>query len=61
MEAGRQRALVRVAITARKHQQQGGSSVSTSKVVTKGALKRKSDGKDVCPSKKGIGSIVSDK
>lgn len=60
MEAGRQRALVRKATVAHK-QQQGGSSTSAFKVVTKETLKRKNDGKDDRLNKKGTSSFVGDK
>ena len=52
MEMGRQRALVRQVIATLKQQEKGGSSTSASKVVTKGTLKRKKEGKDDHPQKR---------
>lgn len=59
MDSGRQRALVRKFIAARKQQQQGGASASASKVVAKG--KRKNNGQDDCLNKKGTAPFVGDK
>ena len=58
MEMGRQRALVRQVIAALKQQEKGGSSASASKVVTKGILKRKKEGKDKHSHKKGTSPTV---
>lgn len=59
MDSGRQRALVRKFIAARKQQQQGEASASASKVVAKG--KRKNNGQDDCLNKKGTTPFVGDK
>ena len=61
MEVGRQKALVRKAATARKQQQQDGSSALAFKVVIKGTLKRNNDGEDDHPNKKGTGPNINDK
>lgn len=61
MEAGKLRALARKAAAVCKQQQQGRSSASASKFVIKGTLKRKNDGKEDHPNKKGIGPSVGDK
>lgn len=52
MEAARQRALVRAAAASKKKVKEGASS-SAPKDVTKVPFKRKSEGKDDCPLKKG--------
>ena len=59
MEAARQRVLVR-ALSAvckkeeKKEKGKDGASSSAFKIVRKGAPKRKTDGKDDCPSKKAL-------
>ena len=59
MEAVRQRALVRASAVA--HKQKEGASMSTLKVVGKGSSKRKNEGKDDCPIKKGSIIPIGDK
>ena len=61
MEAAKQRALIRESAAVRKLKEKEGTSTSASKVVGKGVSKRKSDGKDDCPLKKGPGLPVGDK
>lgn len=56
MEAGRQRALVGKAAAA--HKQHGLASGSTPKGANKATLKRKSEGKDDPPLKKGTGPFA---
>lgn len=46
---------------AHKQKEKSGSSASASKVVTKGSLKRKNEGKGDRPHKKGPGTLVGDK
>ena len=53
MEATKHRALVRALAAVRKQKEKEGASLSTPKDVTKGSSKRKSDGKDDRPFKKG--------
>ena len=52
---------MRKAATARKQQQQDGSSALAFKVVIKGTLKRNNDGEDDHPNKKGTGPNINDK
>ena len=61
MEVGRQRALVRVSVTARKQKEKDGASTSAPNIVSKGTSKRKSEGKDDCPLKKRLGTLVGNK
>ena len=61
MEAAKQRALIRSSVVVRKLKEKEGMSTSASKVVGKGVSKRKSDGKDDCPLKKGPGLPMGDK
>ena len=61
MKVAKQKALVRVSTTVRKLQEKEGASTSTPKVAGKGVPKQKSDKKDDCPLKKGLGLPVSDK
>ena len=61
MDAARQRALVRVSTTVRKQNEKEGASLSALKGITKGTSKRKSNGKDDHPLKKGLGVPAGDK
>ena len=61
MEAGRPRALVRVLVTARKQKEKDGASTSAPNIVSKGTSKRKNEGKDDCPLKKRLGTLVGTK
>lgn len=61
MEIGRQRVLVRQSTVACKQQQKEGSSASASKVIAKGTLIRKNDGKDDRLQKKWTSTPISDK
>ena len=53
MEATKHRALVRASVAVHKQKEKEGASSSTPKDVTKGSSKRKSEGKDDRPFKKG--------
>ena len=61
MEAARQRALVRASVVACKQREKEGAPSSASKGINKGTSRRKSDGKDDHPLKKGLGVPVVDK
>ena len=61
MEVARQRALVRASAVARKQKEKEGASSSAPKVVIKGSSKRKSEGKDDHPFKKGLVIPMVDK
>lgn len=60
MEATRQRALVRVVTANKKKKEKDRASSSAFKDVTKGVPKRKSEGKDNRPLKKGTGISIGD-
>ena len=45
----------------KQQQQKEGSLVLASKVVAKGMLKRRNEGKEDCPLKKGMGTPVGEK
>lgn len=60
MEAARQRALVRATAVNKTKKEKDKASSSTPKDVTKGVPKRKSEGKDDRPLKKGIGITIGD-
>ena len=60
MEAAKQRALVQASAVTHKKDKEG-VSMSAPKVVGKGSLKRKNEGKDDCPLKKGLVIPVGDK
>ena len=53
--------LVRQATAACKQKEKGGSLTSATEAVTKGASKRKNEGKDYCPQKKGMGTPIGNK
>ena len=61
MEVARQRALVRAVATSKKKKEKDGASLSVPKDVTKGTSKRKNEGKDDHPLKKGQVVPVGDK
>jgi len=61
MVATRQRALVRASAAVRKQKEKEGASFSAPKGITKGKSKRKSDGKEDRPLKKGLSIPASDK
>lgn len=61
IEVMRQRALVRALVAVRKQKEKEGASISTPKVFGKGTSKRKSEGKDDCPLKKGPSTTIGDK
>lgn len=61
MEATRHRALVRASVAECKKKDKEEASSSAPKVVGKGAAKRKSEGKDNRPLKKGLVTSVGDK
>lgn len=61
MDAGRQRALVRVSATMLKQKEKEGVPTSAPKVVGKGSSKRENEGKDDRPLKKGPIILVGDK
>ena len=52
---------VRALATARKQREKEGASTSASKAITKGTSKRKNEGKDNRPYRKGPGTPVGDK
>ena len=60
MEATRQRALVLTSAMACKKEKEG-ASTSAPKVIGKGSLKRKNEGKANCPLKKGSVILVGNK
>ena len=60
MEAARQRALVLTSTAARKKEKEGASTLAL-KVVGKGSLKRKNEGKANRPFKKGSVILVGNK
>ena len=60
MEAARQRALVLTSAAARKKEKDG-ASTSAPKVIRKGSLKRKNEGKANRPLKKGSVILVGNK
>ena len=60
MEAARQRALVLTSAVARKKEKDG-ASTSAPKVIRKGSLKRKNEGKANRPLKKGSVILVGNK
>ena len=61
MEAAKQKDLGRVSDAARKQKEKEGVSSLAPKGVTKGSSKRKNEGKDDRPFKKGLAFPVSDK
>ena len=61
MEVERQRVLVRALAAACKQKEKEGALMSAPKVVTKGTSKRKNEGKDDHPHKKGPSIPVGDK
>ena len=60
MEAARQRALILTLAAARKKEKEW-ASTSAPKVIGKGSLKRKNEGKANCPLKKGSVILVGNK
>ena len=61
MEAAKQKDLGRASVAARKQKEKEGVSSLAPKGVTKGSSKRKSEGKDDCPFKKGPVLFAGDK
>lgn len=61
IEVMRQKALVRASVAVRKQKEKEGASTSTPKVFGKGTSKRKSEGKDNHPLKKGPSTTIGDK
>ena len=61
MEVAKHRVLVRASTTALKQKEKEGASMLAPKIVGKGTSKRKSEGKDNHPLKKGLGTPASDK
>ena len=61
IEAARQRTLVRASVAALKQKEKERTSSFAPKGVTKGSSKRKNEGKDDRPFKKGLAFPVSDK